>query len=382
MNSITYRITGLTFLLVGITVATLLYLANQQMTGLFQEYVYSHSMMNATDDMMGMQEKEFLASVHQSLIWVGAAILACGFVASYALARSITVPIRKLSAAVSEIEKGHLGKKVYVDSDTELGQLAEMFNHMSATLEANNQLRRRFLADIAHELKTPLAVVQGHLEGMLEGVVDMNKEQISSLYDETVHLNRLIKDLRDLSLAEAGQLQLEVQTVDINQQILKVLNMLAPLADEKSICLRHSLQSVPDISFDMGRMSQVLYNLLTNALRHTPENGCIEVSTSLATKWGKNWVEIVVGDSGDGISPKDLPFIFEHFYRADTSRDRKSGGSGIGLAIVKQLVEIHGGKVDVKSREGEGSQFYVYLPLEKNEEQCFYSDRQKSRLFD
>lgn len=369
MNSITYRITGLTFLLVGITVATLLFLANQQMTGLFQEYVNSHNMMNAAGDMMGMQETEFLASVHQSLIWVGAAILACGFVASYALARSITVPIRQLSAALSDIEKGHLGKKVHVDSDTELGQLAEMFNHMSATLEANNRLRRRFLADIAHELKTPLAVVQGHLEGMLEGVVAMNKEQIGSLYDETVHLNRLIKDLRDLSLAEAGQLQLEVQTIDVNQQMMKVLNMLAPLADEKNICLQHFLQSVPAISFDMGRMNQVLYNLLTNALRHTPENGRIEVATSVAAKWGKKWVEIVVSDSGEGIPSKDLPFIFEHFYRADTSRDRKSGGSGIGLAIVKQLVEVHGGKVDVQSREGEGSRFYIYVPFsEKSRE--------------
>lgn len=365
MNSITYRITGLTFLLVGFTVATLLYLANQQMTGLFQEYVYSHTMMNVTGAMMGMKEEEFLASVHQSLIWVGAAILACGFVASYALARSITVPIRNLSTAVSDIEKGHLGKKVHVDSGTELGQLAEMFNRMSETLAVNNRLRRRFLADAAHELKTPLAVIQGHLEGMLEGVIEPNQKQIASLYDETVHLNRLIKDLRDLSLAEAGQLELELQTVDMNQQIMKVLNMLAPLADEKNIRLHHSLQPVPAISADIGRMSQVLYNLLTNAFRYTPENGYVEVSAAPAVKWGKDWIEIIVSDSGAGIPAKDLPFVFEHFYRADQSRDRKSGGSGIGLAIVKQVVETHGGKVDVKSRQGEGSQFYVYLPLKK-----------------
>lgn len=365
MNSITYRITGLTFLLLGLTVATLLFLANHQMAGLFQQYVHTHNMMTtAPNDVMGMAEREFLASVHQSLNWVGAIILVCGFFASYALAKSITVPIRQLSNAVGEIEKGNLGKRVEVDSDTELGQLAVMFNRMSETLETNNRLRRRYLADIAHELKTPLAVIQGHLEGMLEGVIEPGKEQISSLYDETVHINRLIKDLRDLSLAEAGQLDLQKQLTDINQVIAKIVHMLAPLVDEKSITLQLNLKDTPQISVDVGRINQVLYNLLTNALRHTPKQGLISIHTATVRDSGRHWLKIEVSDNGEGIPEEDIPYVFNHFYRADKSRDRKSGGSGIGLAIVAQLIEIHGGKVEVNSKRGSGSNFYIYLPVE------------------
>lgn len=351
-------------MLLGLTVATLLFLANHQMTGLFHQYVHTHSMMsNAPSGMMGMAEREFLASVHQSLNWVGAIILVCGFFASYALAKSITIPIRKLSNAVGEIEKGNLGKRVEVDSDTELGHLAEMFNRMSETLETNNRLRRRFLADIAHELRTPLAVIQGHLEGMLEGVIEPSKEQLSSLYDETVHINRLIKDLRDLSLAEAGQLDLQKQVTNINQVITKIVHMITPLVDEKRITLQLDLKDTPPISVDVGRINQVLYNLFTNALRHTPEQGLINIRTEGVTDGGRSWLEIVISDNGEGIPEEDIPYVFDHFYRADKSRDRKSGGSGIGLAIVHQLIEIHGGKVEVSSKVGSGSSFYIYLPV-------------------
>ena len=375
LNSITYRITGLMFLLVGLTVFLLIYLANVQMNDLFQEYLQSqsngpsHAMMGMQSQavMMGPSEEMFLSSVHHSLKWVGAAILAGGLAISYALARSITVPLRELGEAVKEIEKGNLGQKIVVKSADEIGRLAAIFNRMSEVLATNNRLRQRFIADIAHELKTPLAVFQGQLEGMLEGVIETNKDQLSSLYDETSQLNSLIKDLRVLSLAETGQLTIEKTATDINQLITKILYMLQPLAEEKQIELQSELQNVAEVAVDVGRITQVLYNVLTNALRYTPVQGMITIMTSVITESEKTWFKITIADNGSGISAADLPHVFDHFYRADESRNRSSGGSGIGLAIVRQLVEIHGGRVEVASVLGQGSQFFIYLPIDSEQ---------------
>jgi two-component system sensor histidine kinase BaeS len=290
-------------------------------------------------------------------------MLFVGLLASHALARSITVPLRRLSLAVEDIERGAFGKKIEVGSKDEIGNLAVAFNKMTETLASNNRLRQRLLADIAHELRTPLAVIQGHLEGMLEGVVELDKEQISSLYDETTQLNRLITELRDLSLAEAGQLTLDKKPTDVNQLVVRVLQMLKPLADEKNITLQSALEPLPDMMVDAGRINQILYNLLTNAIRYTPEKGFIRILTGVIKSKEQKLVKIEISDSGAGIPAHDLPHVFNHFYRADQSRNRKSGGSGIGLAIVKQLVEIHGGYVDVESIPNAGSKFKVYLPV-------------------
>lgn len=367
MHSITYRITGLMFLLVAITVVGLTYLANWQMTGLFQDYLETlqigiqqggHAVMGV----IGLPEQAFLASVHESLIWVGTGILLFGLFASYALARSITVPLLKLNSAVEKIARGEFGQKVDINAKDEVGKLATAFNQLAEILAVNNQLRQRLLADITHELKTPLAVIQGNLEGMLDGVIEPDKEQLQSLYEETIQLNILIKDLRDLSLAEAGQLRLEKLPTEVNQIIIRATGMLKPLVDEKNINLVSELGELPNISVDAGRINQVLYNLLTNALRYTPQNGTIHVTTRTEKVDGRGWIVISVEDTGSGIAEQDLPYIFNHFYRADKSRTRASGGSGIGLAIVKQLVEIHDGRVSVASKQGEGSTFKVYLP--------------------
>jgi two-component system sensor histidine kinase BaeS len=374
MYSITYRITGLMFLLVAITVVGLTYLANWQMEDLFQDYLLTlqiginqgGQMMMSHMGMMGMPEQEFLASVHEALIWVGTGILIIGLVASYALARSITVPLLKLNSAVEKIAQGDFGEKVKVNSKDEVGKLAVAFNQMSETLQVNNQLRQRLLADIAHELRTPLAVIQGNLEGMLEGVIEADKEQLHSLYEETIHLNNLIKDLREVSLAEAGQLRLDRQLTDVNQTIIRVLSMLKPLAEEKAIRLVNQLVDLPCVLADAGRLNQVMYNLLTNAIRYTPQNGTIQVATQVDKIEGQEWAVISVEDNGSGIAKQDLPHIFNHFYRADKSRTRTSGGSGIGLAIVKQLVDIHNGKISVTSELGKGTQFTIYLPIDEH----------------
>jgi len=361
-TSITYRITGLMFLLIALTVFLLVYLANQQMTDLFQDYVGQTGHMMHMG--MGQQEREFLASVHQALIWVGAGIMLVGLAASYALARSITVPLRTLSGAVKEIARGNYGQRVQINSGDEVEQVARAFNGMAESLETNNQMRKRLLADIAHELRTPLAVIQGNLEGMLDGVVEMDKEQVNSIYEETVHLNRLIGELRDLSLAEAGQLVLDKRLTDVSQLVVRALSKIKPLADEKGIVVESRLAEVPQAEIDASRINQVVYNLLTNAIRYTPAGGLIVVAATQAGEGKAGWLKLSVSDTGQGIAAEDLPHIFDHFYRADKSRARKSGGSGIGLAIVKQLVEAHGGRVEVESAPGRGSCFYVYLPLQ------------------
>ncbi|MBP2627427.1 MAG: integral rane sensor signal transduction histidine kinase [Firmicutes bacterium] len=378
MNSITYRITGLMFLAVALTVILLIYLANVQMTGQFKEYLVVQQMEmsqsgiqghinDGTSTMtvvMGPLEETFLASVHNSLIWVGLAILAVGLAASYALARSITVPLRNLSKAAEQIAQGNFEQTVPIETKDEVGHLAAIFNRMAEVLATNTKLRRQLLANIAHELRTPLAVIQGHLEGMIDGVIEPSKDQLSSLHEEAIRLNRLIKELRDLSLAEVRQLALEKGPTDINQLISRVVNMLRPIADEKNIHLGCFLaEEIPDVTVDNDRMNQVFYNILVNAIRYSPVYSEVQVTTSLEETG--QWLIVSIRDNGPGIAAEDVLYVFDHFYRGDKSRDRKSGGSGLGLAIVKQLVEIHGGQVAVNSEVGKGSIFEVRIPLDK-----------------
>lgn len=381
-HSITYRITGLTFLIVALTVWVLIYLANWQMTELFQEYVTVQHMQMMQEQtamtaaqhpilpsLFGPSEITFLTSVHQSLIWVGFGILLIGLLVSYALARSITVPIQKLCRAAEQIEQGNLGETVAIETKDEVGQLAAVFNRMSETLATNTKLRRQLLANIAHELRTPLAVIQGNLEGMVDGVIEPTNEQLRSLYEEAVRLNRLIKDLRDLSLAEVRQLALEKVPTDINQLLSRTVMMLTPLAEDKNIKIQCQLATeLPDLIVDGDRINQVFYNILGNSIRYSPLNGRIQLITVLEKQPEQSWVKISIADNGPGISPEDLPYVFDHFYRGEKSRDRKSGGSGIGLAIVKQLVENHGGQVAVESLEGKGTVFHVFLPIAEAKE--------------
>jgi len=378
MNSITYRITGLMFLAVAFTVFLLVYLTNGQMNEHFKEYLVVQNMEMGQNGMMkqmdvgnsavafvmGTPEETFLASVHKSLIWVGMAVLVAGLAASYAVARSITVPLRNLSRAAEQIEHGNFDQKVPVETKDEVGHLAAIFNRMAETLAVNTSLRRQFLANIAHELRTPLAIIQGHLEGMVDGVIEPSKEQLSSLHEEAIRLNRLITDLRDVSLAEVRQLALEKSMTDVNQIVSRAVYMLKPLADGKDIHVICALdESLPEIAADTGRISQVFYNILVNAIRYSSPQSIVNIITVQVKIEGQLWLKISVVDNGPGIVEEDIPHIFDHFYRGDKSRDRKSGGSGLGLAIVKQLVEIHGGRVAVESKLGKGSIFHVLLPV-------------------
>ncbi|HEX7592626.1 MAG TPA: HAMP domain-containing sensor histidine kinase, partial [Anaerolineae bacterium] len=204
-------------------------------------------------------------------------------------------------------------------------------------------------------------VIQGQLEGMIDGVFPTTPEQIAAAHAETRLLARLVDDLRDLALADAGQLQIARQPTDLGALIEKTVAAFAPQAAEKSIALRTEITAVPPVNLDAQRIEQVLRNLIGNALRHTRENGVISVQCSVSIE--QSSVQVRVVDSGAGILREDLPYVFERFWRGDKSRSRAGGGAGLGLAIAKQLVSAHGGTIGVESEPGRGATFWFTLPV-------------------
>lgn len=311
----------------------------------------------------GTPASDFLGSVNRSILTsvVIAGILA--LILGAGLFIQITAPMRKLQKAASSIAAGDLSQRVEVRSKDEIGQLGEAFNSMAESLARAETQRRHMIADVAHELRTPLAVIQANAEGMLDGVLPFDAEQVNAIYKETLLLNRLVGDLRLLSLAEAGELTLERQPTAPGALVEQVVEHMKSQAAQRGIRLEGKFQSgLPERALDSDRITQVLTNLIGNALRYTPPDGTILVGAS-ALPDGR--VEITVTDSGPGILPEDLPHIFDRFYRADKSRARASGGSGLGLAIVKQLVEAHGGQVSVESpayaQERNGTRFTIIL---------------------
>jgi len=310
--------------------------------------------------MTGTMERAYLDAI-QSSVWRAA--LVAGLVAvvlAFFFSRFITGPINALKTSAQRIRDGDLSQRVDLDSGDELGDLASAFNGMASQLEAKEKSRKQLLADVVHELRTPLSIIQGNLEAWRDGVVAPTPDAVAPVHEEAVLLSRLITDLRDLSLAEAGQLRLTRETTDLGALARSVVSTFAGRAEAQGIDLGVDVDdTTPAAVVDPGRIRQVLRNLLDNALRHTPSGGRVHVAVRSD---GRGSVLTSVADSGSGIHPDDLPHIFEHFYKTDPSRERSRSGSGIGLAIVKQLVEAHGGAVLVQSAPGQGSTFSFTLP--------------------
>jgi signal transduction histidine kinase len=303
---------------------------------------------------------DFLGAVNRSVLWAGLAAGGVALVLGSVLFFQIVRPLRSLSAAAQGIAQGDLSRRVHVGAQDEVGQVALTFNRMAESLERYAAERQNMVADIAHELRTPLSVIQGNLEAMLDGVLPASPEELASLHQETLRLNRLISDLRTLSLAEAGQLCLEKQAVAPGALVRQVSERLRLRAEEKNINLETDVATdLPEIRADPERLTQVITNLVDNALRYTPAGSRVTVAASPAPGGG----ELFVSDTGPGIPPEELPHVFDRFWRAEKSRNRATGGSGLGLAIVKQLVEAHGGQIQVTSQVGAGTQFRIHLPF-------------------
>jgi len=241
----------------------------------------------------------------------------------------------------------------------ELGELARSFNSMADDLEHTQRLRRNMVADIAHELRTPLSNLSGYLEAIRDGVIKPDEDVIKSLDEEVATLARLIDDLQELSLADAGELKLIIQTEDITRLIKEAVTAVRPKAAARDLSLTTRLaRGLPKAAVDAHRVKQVLHNLLENAVAHTGRGGKITVAARAA----ENQISVSVSDTGEGIAAAELPLIFERFYRVDKSRARVTGGSGLGLTIAKRLVEAHGGTIRAESQPGRGSTFTFTVP--------------------
>ena len=309
------------------------------------------------------QQQEFLTRTNLSLLLAGvvAGALALGF--GFLLFYQITWPLNAVTTAARKIAVGDFTARIANPRSDEVGQVGRAFNAMAEGLAQSEAARRNMIADVAHELRNPLGVLQGQLEAMLDGVFPTTSEQIASLYDETLLLARLVGDLRDLALADAGQLQITRQPTDLRALIEKTASAFALPANEKHVSLTTQItEPLPQLNLDTQRIEQVLRNLIGNALRHTPEGGTVRVECTAVG--GQQSVVIArVSDTGAGISREDLPHVFERFWRGDKSRSRAGGGAGLGLAIAKQLIAAHGGAIGVESEAGRGATFWFTLPV-------------------
>lgn len=308
----------------------------------------------------GPVEEAFLASVKKSVVWAALIAGGAGIALTLWLSRRILRPVQALTVAARRMQSGDLDQQVSVSSKDEIGELAGAFNSMAAGLKKQEELRRHMVSDVAHELRTPLSNIRGYLEALREGLVEPTPSAISSLHEEALLLGRLVDELQDLTLAEAGQLTLNRQPLALEDISHKAIESVSQQAAAKGLKLRMGLpENLPLVNVDPQRMAQVLRNLLTNAINHTEAGGEIVVQAARQ----KSEIEVKVSDNGEGISPRDLPHIFERFYRADESRSRATGGSGLGLTIAKRIIEAHGGKIWAESKKGQGTTLTFTIPL-------------------
>jgi two-component system OmpR family sensor kinase/two-component system sensor histidine kinase BaeS len=308
---------------------------------------------------------DFLVAVNRAALTAGAIAAGLALLVGAVLFLQITRPLRGLAAAAQAIAAGHLGARAPVRSRDEVGQVATSFNQMAEQLERYAGERQNMIADIAHELRTPLAVIQSNLEAMLDGVLPTSPAELTSLHQEALLLNRLIGDLRTVSLAEAGQLQLDRQPIAPGDLVRAVIARFAAAAAEKHSALTVEVGAdLPIIQADEQRLGQALANLVDNAVRYTPPGSQVRVSAQAHA----GQVVLSVTDDGPGIPAADLEHVFDRFWRGEHSRNRATGGSGLGLVIVKQLVEAHGGFVRVESPPSDsqgnvgGTRFVVTIP--------------------
>jgi signal transduction histidine kinase len=289
-------------------------------------------------------------------------LLGLAFVGSL-VSRRFTSPLSETMKAADALAGGDFSARVPVEGSGEFRRFAHSFNAMAQALETTDRQRRELLADIAHELRTPLTIIQGNLEGLRDGVYEATPEQMGLVLDETQKLGRLVDDLRLLTLAEAGQLPLDLQVLEVHQLLTDVRDVFASQAGEAEIALLVEVpEPLPSVLADPQRLGQVLGNLVANALRHTPGGGAVTLGA--AGEPGGEAVRLWVSDTGQGIAAEDLSRIFDRFWRGDRSRSHESGASsGLGLAIAKSLVEAHGGQIWAKSQVGEGTTVSCILPL-------------------
>lgn len=289
-------------------------------------------------------------------LWIPVALAFVFLFSMLPVLRLVAVPLRDLIDAAQRVERGDLSPRVRPRGPRELRALARAFNAMLGRLEGAEAQRRRLLADVTHELRTPVAVLQGNLEALLDGVYPADQEHLKPLLEETQVLSRLIDDLRTVSLAESGALKLHRESTDLSVLLGDLVASFRTEAEAVGVSLESDTsEDLPLVEVDPLRLREVLANLVANALRHTPSGGLVRLSASVAD----GELRLAVSDTGVGISPEDLPLIFERFYKSPDSR-----GSGLGLAIARNLVLAHGGRIEAESPSRDGTTIRITIPFE------------------
>jgi two-component system, OmpR family, sensor histidine kinase BaeS len=308
---------------------------------------------------------QFLRQQRLALSIAAAGIVLVVMVISLLLARRLVRPIKGLAAATHDIASGHYDTRISADSTDELGRLAQDFNNMAITLEKHEQERRQWVADISHELRTPIAVLRGEIEALLDGIRTITSERVRSLYAEVLRLNRLVDDLYQLSLSDIGVLTLRRENIDLARVLTESLKTYRTEFAQKGIRLKPDIpEAINSTVFaDQERLSQLFANLFENSLRYTDEGGELVVSLTP----GRNFAAVEFQDSKPGVPDEDLGRLFDRLYRVEGSRNRKTGGAGLGLAISKNIVEAHGGTISAHQSSLGGLLIRVTLPVEEGD---------------
>jgi signal transduction histidine kinase len=276
------------------------------------------------------------------------------------LARGMTQPLRDMADAATRMQTGDYSVRVETKSRDEVGRLAQAFNQMSSELEHLEQSRRDLVANVSHELKTPITAIRAHLENLLDGVEQADPETLQVMLAQSERLGRLVEQLLDLSKLESGEVPLHREEVPLPSLVAQVISEIEVARPDRNVAVEAEIaDDLPAVAADRERMHQVLFNLVDNAIRFTPDGGAVTISADRHN----GSVEVHVSDTGAGIAPEHLPRLFERFYRVDTARSREDGGTGIGLAIARSVVEAHGGHIEAESELGRGSIFTFDLPV-------------------
>jgi two-component system OmpR family sensor kinase/two-component system sensor histidine kinase BaeS len=315
-------------------------------------------------------EQRFLSGLRRSFLIAALVAIGLGIFCGTWVSRTLSAPLALLAANARAFAAHDWSHRVPIVTTTQISEVAavaQAFNEMADSLQHAEGLRRNLMADIAHELRTPLTVLQGNLRAVLDGVYPLELKEITTLYDETRLLSRLVDDLRQLALAEAGQLPWHIQTIEVELLLRTIVEKFTPAADYQGIVLEAEIEPAwPFARGDADRVAQVLNNLVNNALHHTPNGGQI----ILRAQRQNNHVRVSVQDNGEGIAAEDIPYLFDRFYRADKTRSRHDGGTGLGLSIAKSVVQMMGGEIGVESAPGAGSTFWFTLPLWDDQSNC------------
>lgn len=301
----------------------------------------------------------FIHAVHRYLVWATLAALGLAIMLSFLLLKRVLGPLMQMIDITKKIAQGDYSAKVPVRSQDEVGQLARAFNQMADSLKKVEQLRKTMVLDVAHELRTPLTNMKGYLEALLDGVLPPSSENLESLQEETGRLVRLVEDLLRLAKADTARATLQKEEIQIADLILQELDSFLPRFQAKKISVEtHFQPGMNRLWGDSDKLAQVISNLLQNAWQYTPSGGTFCISSEPCPKG----LKIIFGNTGSEIAAKDIPFIFERFYRGEKSRSREHGGAGIGLAIVKELIEAHDGQVGAEITDGE-TRIWFSLPF-------------------